>query len=169
MRFKASFGITVWLTTSFMTLILAGVIFLIVKSAFGIGSPVASKITGGIVVFLIAGGYLWMYLLRPLRYIVSDDHIVVDRLIKKVVIDKHQIKDAFIIRRESLDSLQKVGGNAGLFGFTGEFNTPFGRTILYATRFDKLIMIQTFRDGNIIVTPDDTSMIRAVKGLLQTA
>jgi hypothetical protein len=61
---------------------------------------------------------------------------------------------------------ERLGGNGGLFGFYGEFRTPFGRTSWYATKLTNYILIETVNNGRIIITPDDTGMIKNIRRVM---
>ena len=152
--------------TAIFTMVFGGLLFLI-TSQINIGpfSYLETFLIIGFDIFILSI-YVGIYLYRPLKYIIYDDRIVVKRPHKDVVILISQIKDAFIVRHESMQMTERIGGNGGIFGYFGDFKNGFGIMKWYATKTDNYIMIQTFDNDNIVLTPDDVNMIKEIKKLI---
>ncbi len=56
--------------------------------------------------------------------------------------------------------IKKSWGNNGMFGYSGEFTNPeIGRFTIYAKNTEKLVLIKTIHQGNIVIAPDDIAII----------
>lgn len=62
-----------------------------------------------------------VYLYRPVRYIVDEKHVTIKRPVNDVIIPINEIRDALLVKKESLGRRERVGGNGGVFGFYGNF------------------------------------------------
>ena len=61
---------------------------------------------------------------------------------------------------------ERVGGNGGLFGFYGDFKNTFGMMTWYATRLKNYIMIETTDNERVVITPDNTDMVKEIRRLI---
>jgi hypothetical protein len=98
--------------------------------------------------------YTWIilrsYLIRPKRYEIDDNSIIIDRLLGKVIIKFQEIERVDRIHHDLL--LNSTSG--GPFGYCGKFDTDLGKIAFYATRRNKLIMLTKKDKTKIILTPD---------------
>lgn len=85
---------------------------------------------------------------------------------KDVNISIKDIKDAFLIRNESMQWTEQVGGNGGIFGFYGEFKNGYGEMTWYATKTNNYLMIETVQHEKIVLTPNDTAMVKEIRQLI---
>ncbi len=117
-----------------------------------------------IIVFDIAV-FLLPYLYRPLKYIVTENELIIKRLIKPVVIDLSEIKKITPLSREDMIGTIRVFGSGGVFGYFGKFrNKRYGMMTLYTTRTDNRVHILTSEGKNIILSPDNVDeFIKAVE------
>jgi hypothetical protein len=99
-------------------------------------------------------------------YVVGNEAVTISRPIKDVIISIHDIRDAFLVKKESMTGLQRVGGNGGLFGFYGNFRNHFGLMTWYGTKLKNYVMIETIHNERIILTPDNTDMVKEIRGLI---
>jgi hypothetical protein len=97
---------------------------------------------------------------------VDSTNLIIRRPIKEVRIPLDEIRDAFLVRKESMTWTERIGGNGGLFGFTGNFKNTFGPMTWYATRLKNYIMIETRDNDRIVITPDNTDMIKEIRRLI---
>lgn len=111
--------------------------------------------------------YATCYLYRPIKYLVTDKKVIVKRLAKDVTIDISEIRDAYIVKNEFMRWTKKTFGNGGLFGFYGEFkNDSFGDMVWYATQKKNYVMLETTLKEKIILTPDNTDMVKEIRKLI---
>ena len=93
--------------------------------------------------------------LAPGGYFVTPREIVVRRILGSVRIPLSDVTDV----RSGGDILKGVlwlGGSGGLFGFFGKFRRPgMGTFMAYATRLDRLVLIERGNATPIVLSPDE--------------
>ena|ERR1700676_50369 len=106
--------------------------------------------------------YFLAYALRPVNYQITNDELIVNRLLRSVHIPLKNIVSAELIESNTISWSIRTFGVGGLFGYYGRFrNATLGNMIWYATRKDRPVLIRTIRDEKIILTPDDTAQFLA--------
>jgi hypothetical protein len=165
MHYKASLGTTSIVITLSATLLLGSII------TFFLYRAIRAAHTAEVVIFVfmalfISGLFLLTYLYRPMGYIVANESIIINRPIKDVIISMDVIRDAFIVKKESMTGLERVGGNGGVFGFYGDFKNHFGRMRWYGTKLRNYVMVETTDNERIILTPDNTDMVKEIRKLI---
>lgn len=99
--------------------------------------------------------YLLVYGLRPVRYTVTPEHLVIHRPLKDVKIERSMIESVTVIDKSDIAWTMRIFGSGGLFGYFGRFrNKKIGIMTWYATRKDSAIWVRTINNKNIILTPD---------------
>jgi hypothetical protein len=132
------------------------------KSAIGTESLVLILTT-----LLIIATYFICYLLRPIKYVLDKDRIIIKRLILDITIDIKTIKSALLADKKSMRWTIRTFGNGGLFGYFGKFyNQTFGSMTWYATRRSNYIVLGTTTKGKIVITPDDPNMVNEIGKLI---
>lgn len=165
MTYKATLGRTGTVITVFVTLLLGSMLaYCIYRMAIATAVPVFMIFA--FIAIAISSLYVLTYLYRPTGYIVDSKHLVVTRPFNDVEIPIEEIKDVYIVRKESMTWTERIGGNGGVFGFYGNFRNHFGTMTWYATKLNNYVMIETARHGKIIVTPDNTDMAKALRELI---
>jgi len=92
-------------------------------------------------------------LLAPRGYIVSDDALTIDRLLRPVRIPLATIQSVEIIPAERVSGSLRTLGSGGLFGYYGRFrNQALGRFRMYATRGDGYVLVRAGQ--SYVLTPD---------------
>lgn len=87
----------------------------------------------------------------PLGLTVDNDYIIINKLVGKVVIKKSEVVsvksiDSSIVRRSG-----RMAGSSGAFGYWGKFrHRTEGSYSLYATNFDRFVMIETPKKKYVI-------------------
>lgn len=105
---------------------------------------------------IMLGTYGYCFLQRPLRYSILKDTFIVNRLVKNWSIDCHEIKSVRLFTHHEMKFTIRTFGVGGLFGYFGMFfNSKEGRLRLFATRWDRTVLIETAGGKKIIVTPND--------------
>lgn len=100
--------------------------------------------------------YFIAFLFRPVCYKITNDKLIIHRLIMDVKIDRKNIRIVEIIAKEKISWSLRILGVGGLFGYFGNFaNSKMGRMTWYATRRDRTVLVLTKEDKKIILTPDD--------------
>jgi hypothetical protein len=100
--------------------------------------------------------YLISYALRPLRYSITGDEVIVHRLFRNVHIKIPDVTQVSAIPRREIFGSFRAFGVGGLFGYTGSFvNASVGRMSWYATNLNKAVLIVTGTDKRIILTPEE--------------
>ena len=100
--------------------------------------------------------YFGAFAFRPINYATTESELIVDRLLFNVHITRSTIKSCEVIEGNRIKGSFRMFGVGGLFGYYGNFsNFSLGRMTWYATRRDKVVLIRTLDNRNIIFTPDD--------------
>ncbi len=104
--------------------------------------------------FLVA--FLLPYLFHPVKYVLTEDELIIKRVIKPYVIKIREIKQIRPVSKDELRGTLRVFGSGGVFGYFGKFrNKNFGTMIFFTTRTDNRVYILTADGKNIIVSPDN--------------
>jgi Bacterial PH domain len=163
--YKATLGTTALLITIAISLFEGSIVTIFLYRTIVTTSAIERSIDL-LIIIGISTHYLYAYLCRPIHYVVDGKYLTVKRLIKEVRIPINEIKGAFIIKKESMGWRDRVGGNGGLFGFYGHFKNDFGGMTWYATRLKNYIMIETISKDKIVITPDNTDLVKEIRGLI---
>lgn len=100
--------------------------------------------------------YLIAFAFRPINYTLTNDELIIHRLLKDVKIDRTKIKNVETLGKEQIGWALRGFGVGGLFGYYGLFaSTKLGRMTWYATRRNKAVLVQTIGNKKIIITPND--------------
>jgi hypothetical protein len=165
MKYKATLGTSSTLITLFVSVLLGAVVALMLYTGIGTGKT-APIIVASVVSIGTLALYLLAYSYRPIKYVLDATHLIIRRRIKDVKIPVSEIRDAFLVRKESMTWTERTGGNGGLFGFYGAFKNTFGPMTWYATRLKNYIMIETTDNDRIVITPDNTEMVQDIRRLI---
>jgi uncharacterized protein (DUF58 family) len=96
------------------------------------------------------------WLFSPISYVVTDTRVVVRRPLFNVLINRGDITNV-IVDPVAMRGSIRLGGNGGLFGFTGYFrNSKLGSYKAYATDPARAVVVET-RDGVYVLTPKNVS------------
>jgi len=148
MDFETSLDNTAKTITVLVTLLFLGII--------GCGIVKASSSKGVLFTsaFLVLV-YAICWLLRPLRYTVTDTELLIERPLGKIIIKKEDIQSVDVLQRSSISGAIRTFGVGGLFGYYGKYyNSAFGAMTWHLTRIDKPVLIRT-RKSKIMVSPDE--------------
>jgi hypothetical protein len=120
-------------------------------------------------ILLITTLVAYCLLFRPLSYLLSPTEIAVTRLAGNVRIPLAAIVSIRMLRPDELKFAKGCFGFARISGYFGRFSDPFlGRLIIYGTRLDRGVLLETKRK-KFIITPDHPEkLIRAVKKLKES-
>jgi hypothetical protein len=111
-------------------------------------------------VVLVVAVTIGCYLLRPLKYEITHNQLIVRRPIRDLIIERTDIKSVLLPTPESMKWTVRIFGNGGLFGYFGSFrNKTYGGMTWYATRTNNYVMIVTHDNTKIVITPDDTGIV----------
>jgi hypothetical protein len=139
-------GITIIVTVVFAFIIIKQ--YSIIKDA-GKENPIYTTVTL-LVIYFIA------LVFRPIYYKITNDKLIIHRLISNVEIDRQNIRTAELIDKNKISWSLRTFGVGGLFGYFGNFaNLKMGRMTWYATRRDRTVLLMTNDNRKIILTPDD--------------
>ena len=141
MIYKASLDKTAIIITNLVTL-LFGVLIV-----FNFILPLA--------IFLLVI-YLICLLLKPLSYEITEDELIIRRLIKSVHINGSDIESLELKDKSDLAGTVRTFGVGGLFGWYGKFaNSQSGNMTWYVTRRDKPVLIIKKDGKKIMISPDE--------------
>lgn len=100
--------------------------------------------------------YLLVFLLRPVQYELTAGEVIIRRQAEKVTISRQEIAKAEIPDRQRMGTPVRTFGVGGLFGYFGKFySSRIGSMTWYATRRDRIILIETIHSRRIIISPDE--------------
>lgn len=96
------------------------------------------------------------YSFRPNNYTISDDKLLIHRLVGDIEIMRNSIKSVEIIDEVKVLNSIRTFGSGGFFGNFGKFwNSELGKMTWYVTRKDKFVMVIINDENKIILTPDE--------------
>lgn len=148
MNFQASLDNTAKTITVLVTLLFLGII------GYGIAEASSSKSVLFTSAFL-ALVYVICWLLRPLRYSVTETELLIERPLGNIRIKKEAITNISILQESNIGGAVRTFGVGGLFGYYGKYyNSAFGSMNWYVTRSDKPVLITTAK-SKILVSPDE--------------
>ena len=126
------------------------------------GNLTVIVIHSSVLIFLTAT-ILFCYLLAPQKYSIENDNFIVHRPISDIIIPLDSIKDIRIAGEWDLRGMIRTFGVGGLFGNYGKFYSQgLGSVTMYGTQNKNYILIKT-GSRNILITPDDVSLIEQIK------
>jgi len=103
-----------------------------------------------VIVALVIPG---VWVLAPRGYTIEGGELTVNRPLFPVRVPLASIRAVRLVARKQAGAFVKVAGAAGLFGHYGRFySSALGSFRLYATRRDRLVVIDT-DGGRFVVTP----------------
>lgn len=121
-------------------------VFFVFLSNFFLSTPF---IIIGVVWLAVLSGYLW----EPRYYLVTDQAIMIVRLIGKIVIPRTEIQSVEIV--DQIPVAGRLFGSGGPNGYYGKFILINGDTVrLYCTRLDRVVVIKT-QKGVFVVSPSN--------------
>lgn len=115
-----------------------------------------------ILFFLIFTISVWAY--SPKGYEVKNQSVVVLRKAGNIVIPFREIAVSTTLEERQMKGTIRTFGVGGFFGYFGKFRVPgLGSTTLYTTQMRNFIHIGLKNGKNIIITPDDTSLLSKIR------
>ncbi len=127
------------------------------------GDTVAVLMNSGILLLFIAT-IVGCYLYAPKSYLLDSDSLTIVRPANNKKILLSDITEVRAIEDSEMTLTIRTFGVGGLFGYFGKYrNSKIGSMTFYATQRKNRILIQTKQGEKIIITPDDTSIIDALK------
>lgn len=158
MKFNASLDKLAKLVTLIISLMFASII--IGQLVLIIDSVQSTSFFSILILVLI---YLFVFLYRPLYYRTTDNLLVIHRPISNIKINLKDIKSVEILDKERLKGTMRTFGVGGLFGYWGKFaNSEIGVMTWYATKRDNAVLITTFNDKKVLLTPDNPELFVSV-------
>lgn len=74
------------------------------------------------------------------------------------------INEMTTLSAREIGTMIRTFGNGGLFGYYGKFHSSkLGSMTLYATQSKNRILIKTIHGSQIMITPDDLSLVEALQ------
>lgn len=151
MTFKTSLDKTAIVITSAVTIFFAVIIcgqYAFIKDA-GHALPIYTT-TACLLTYFLAFAF------RPINYAVTEQELIVRRLLWNVYIKRGDIKNIELLEAPEIRGAIRTFGVGGLWGYFGNFaNFSLGRMTWYATRRDKPILVETTNNKKLILTPDE--------------
>lgn len=152
MKYKASLDKTAIIITNLITLLFGALI------VFNFILPLA---------ILLLVIYLICMLLKPLSYEITEDKLIIRRLIRSVHVNRSDIESLELKDKSDLTGTIRTFGVGGLFGWYGKFaNSQFGDMTWYVTRRDKPVLIIKKDSKKILISPDEAeAFVKEYKGI----
>jgi len=95
------------------------------------------------------------YAFRPNNYSISDDKLLIHRMVGDVKIMRSDIKSVEMIDESKVKNSIRTFGSGGFFGSYGKFwNSTLGSMTWYVTRKNNFVLVETNDGKKIILTPD---------------
>jgi hypothetical protein len=110
-----------------------------------------------VAILILVPTYAW----SPRSYIVTEEAILVRRLIGPAELRLEDAVDAREARREDFRGTLRLWGSGGLFGYFGIFRTPgLGNCRWYVTNRSNMVIVST-RSKTAVFSPDDVKAFLA--------
>jgi Bacterial PH domain len=108
-----------------------------------------------IIVFLV-GVYCIAFAYKPTNYTITNETIVINRLINNVVIEKKSILTVELLGNKQLKCSVRAFASGGIFGYFGKFAYgTLGTMDWYATNKNNLVLITMINNKKIVVSPNN--------------
>lgn len=119
---------------------------------------------------LMGGLFGLVYLLRPFRYELADNKILIRKQLLPKTILLQDIKSFETIAYKDLKIRLRLWGSGGLWGWFGLFlSSEYGKINLQCTERDNLILFYTKQDQYFVLSPEDrASFIRQLERQLKS-
>ena len=112
-----------------------------------------------ITIFILVLIYLIVFLYRPICYTITNDLLIIHRPLTDIKIARKDIHNIELLDKVRLKGTIRTFGVGGLFGYWGKFtNSKIGEMIWYATRRDNAVLVTTFGNKKIVLTPDEPGL-----------
>ncbi len=96
------------------------------------------------------------YGLKPSRYEITENTIVIHRLFKNIIIEKSTITNMEQLSKSELKNVWRMMGIGGVFGYIGKFSaTKLGQMTWYATNLNNAVLIHISDKQKILITPQN--------------
>jgi hypothetical protein len=164
MEYKASLDLPCKIITGVITVLFLAItawnVWLIL---FAEDNPIG--ITASLLsILLLVTIYLISYLFSPVSYMVSGDRLTIKRHWRDYYLELKNIKNIYLVDKESMGWTIRTFGVGGLFGYYGKFrNKHFGNMTWFATRLSNFVVLETTNNKKILLTPDNTDMIKEIE------
>ena len=108
--------------------------------------------------------YVISWLFSTNAYTITDDELVINRPGGDRRIKLSEIDSVRTVEKDEIGTMIRTFGNGGLFGYYGKFHSSkLGSMTLYATQSKNRILIKTIHGTQIMITPDDLSLVEALQ------
>jgi hypothetical protein len=152
MNYKASFDNLTKIVTIGVTILFAFICYapiIIIKNGSEDRSPIYT-VVALISVYLITYGF------STKAYELTQNEVIIRRLLGNVKIKRSEITSVEIIEKEQMGWIIRTFGVGGLFGYWGKFSSSkLGSMTWYATRKNRIILIKTINNKRFVITPDE--------------
>jgi Bacterial PH domain len=107
------------------------------------------------IAFLPVISFFVVYLFRPNNYSISNDKLLIHRMIGNIEINRANIQSVQEIDESQVKNSLRTFGVGGFFGSFGKFwNSKLGNMTWYVTRRNNFVLVETKDKKKIILTPD---------------
>jgi len=158
MNYKASYDNLTKIVTIGVTILFAFICFapiIIIENGSADRSPIFTCVAL-ISVYFISYGF------STKAYQLTQNEVIIHRLLGNVKIKRSEILSVEIIEKEQMGWLIRTFGVGGLFGYWGRFSSSkLGSMTWYATRKDKIVLITKINNKKIVITPDEAEQFIA--------
>jgi hypothetical protein len=115
--------------------------------------------------FLIALIVLFSaYPYRVKKYIITDDSLIVKRLIGSKKIPLKEIASARLLETGELKLILRTFGSGGFYGYFGKYyDSHLGVMTFYTTQRENRILVELKNGKKIVLSPDDVTMVDALQ------
>jgi hypothetical protein len=152
MNYKASYDNLTKIVTIGVTILFAFICFapfIIIENGSADRNPIFTSVAL-ISVYFISYGF------STKAYQLTQDEVIIRRLLGNVKIKRSEILSVKIIEKEQMGWLIRTFGVGGLFGYWGRFSSSkLGSMTWYATRKNKIVLITKINNKKIVITPDE--------------
>jgi len=149
-------------TVKFFTWTTIALVLFIYGGVFILGGEEARRNLGVHALFLgLFFSFGACYALGPRSYLVNEKGVRIERTVGSIFIPYAQILSVEVVEQANLS---RAVGNGGIFSYYGTYFDGSGTKVkVYATRFERMVQIQTIKQSYYLSPDDPESFVEAVK------
>ena len=152
MKFTASLdglakGITLGVSLLFLFIIVSPFLFL---------QPAGRGLEVILIPFFLFVISVGVFIFRPISYTITDQDVIINRLLKSVIINRKDIQNVEILDKDFAKRTVRTFGVGGMWGYFGKFiHDIVGAMTWYVTRRDKMVLLRLLDGRRVVLSPDD--------------
>jgi cell division protein FtsW (lipid II flippase) len=118
-------------------------------------------------IYIFLGAMVLLLLaIRPVRYELHPDHLLIKRLAGNKRISFKNIAEVKLLEKGEIKVTNTIRtfGSGGVFGYFGKhYNKSYGHIHFYMTRWENMVLITTKEGKKFLLSPNDTQLAEQLR------